>query len=129
MASSGEPRVVRGAQAPLLRGPDDAVSRLLIDGETGARAFSLAWLRFPPGGKTEPHVRDVEECIYVLRGRTRVTTGAGEFILEAGDALFIPADTEHAHENMGDTDLEQLAIFAPQGPERLFLDFPPATDH
>jgi quercetin dioxygenase-like cupin family protein len=111
-------RVTRASRTPLLAGPGDAVTRILVDTASGAAGLSMGWMRIPPGGSTDTHVREVEEAIYIVRGVSRIVFGEEAETLEAGDAIFIAPGTEHRHENAGEEDMEHLWFFAPQGPEQ-----------
>jgi quercetin dioxygenase-like cupin family protein len=119
-------RVVRADEIGAKRGPIDAISKVFLDEENGPRNMSLGWMRIPVGGKTDRHTRDVEEIIYLLKGRTKVVLEGEEAVLEPGDSLFIPAGVEHHHESIGDEEMEHLFIFSPQGPERGIRGLPDA---
>ena len=49
------------------------------------------------------HRRGVEEYIYVLRGRMRVTIGDQRVTLNQGDSLYFQADADHSFPNLGKT--------------------------
>ena len=117
-------KLVQSNKLPTLLGPGDGRTKILIDSQNGAENLSLVFIRFPVGGKTDPHTREVEECVYVIKGRTAVVTGDDRVEFGKGDAILIPAGTEHHHENIGTADLEQIVIFAPQGPEAGLRDLP-----
>lgn len=121
-------KVSRAAVLPTYSGPGDARTKVVVGPGMGAENMSLAVLVMPPGGKTDVHVRDAEECIYVVRGRTIVTAGKARVEIGAGDAIVIPAGVEHYHENAGDGELEQIAVWSPAGPERMILNLPLARD-
>jgi quercetin dioxygenase-like cupin family protein len=119
-------RVIPFNEVALHSGPGkDIVNKVLIDGESSdARHLSLGWIRFEPGAKTENHTREVEEVIYVVQGKTVVVANNVEYELNPGDSIFIPPGTEHRHENRGTEVLEQIFIFAPQGPEKALRELP-----
>ncbi len=108
----------------ILRGPEDGRTKVLIDAESGTRNSSLVEITFPVGGKTDPHTRDVEEIVYIVKGRTAITIAQKRYDLGPGDAIYIAPGTEHYHENIGDTELVQIVVFAPQGPEAILKRLP-----
>ena len=111
-------KVVRGNEGARKAGPGDAVTRILVDEHSGASGMSMGWMEFPPGGSTDTHTRDVEEAIYILRGRSTIVFDDEAIALDAGDAIFIPPGRQHRHENSGDGVMEHLWFFSPQGPEK-----------
>lgn len=117
-------KLISSDRLPTYLGPGDGKTKVLIDGQAGAKNLSVARILFPVGGRTEPHTREVEECVYVIRGRTAVVAGDDRVEFGEGDAILIEAGTEHHHENIGTTELEQIVIFAPQGPEAGLKDLP-----
>lgn len=117
-------KVIKASQVPTYKGPGDGETKILVDSDIKATNLSLGWIKFPAGGKTDPHTRDVEEYIYVIKGKTAVTAGNERLEFGEGDVIFIPAGIEHLHENIGSEDLEQIWIFAPQGPEQGLKDLP-----
>ena len=119
-------KVIRAGDGVVKAGPGDAVTRILVDERVGASEMSMGWMEFPPGGSTDTHTRDVEEAIYVLRGRSAIVFDEETVMLETGDAIFIPPRTRHRHENIGDGTMEHLWFFAPQGPERGLAGLPEA---
>lgn len=116
--------VVRAADASLLEGPGDVITRILVDRGTGAANVSMGHMRFPVGGKTDTHVRDVEEFIYAISGSGAVVFDDGRVLFQAGDAIFIPPGRRHYHENAGEVDFEHLWVFSPQGPEEKLRGLP-----
>lgn len=111
-------KVIKAAEQDIFRGPEDGRSKMLIHPGMGARNLSLGSMVFPPGGRTAKHTRDVEEVIFVVRGRTAIHADGERHELETGDAIFIPAGTEHYHENIGEDELEHVWVFSPPGPEQ-----------
>ncbi len=116
--------VSRADAVPVFKGPEDGRTKVLIDAESGARNSSLVEITFPVGGKTDPHTREVEEVVYVVKGRTAITIAQKRYDLGPGDAIYIAPGTEHYHENIGDTELVQIVVFAPQGPETILKRLP-----
>ena len=87
-----------------------------VSGESGSRNVTLRLVEIPvpkPGDK--PRGRhfhsEHEECIYVLSGRARLETPDAQHVLEAGDAILIPAGEQHVTRNTGAEPLMLLCFF------------------
>ncbi|QKW08346.1 cupin domain-containing protein [Streptomyces sp. NA04227] len=78
----------------------------------------------PPSGTLatppEQRVHEGYEWLYVLSGRLRLLLGEHDLILTAGEAAEFDTRTPHAFTNAGDTPVEFLSLFGPQG-ERLHV--------
>ena len=125
-----EPIVIHGDSATLYKGADGVIAKVLVDAEScGAENLAFGHISFAPGSKVPPHTRDVEEFIYVLEGTATILACGTKYILGPGDAIYMPAGTEHQHVNEdSDTTLRQIYIFAPPGPEKGVKAWPAATD-
>ena len=117
-------RVLRGDGVPVYEYAPAIKAKILVDSEAGASNVSVGWISFEPGAKTDDHVRSVEETIVVIRGETVIISEGQDYKLSPGDAIFIPPGTTHRHENRGSEVLEQVWIFAPQGPEKKMRELP-----
>jgi quercetin dioxygenase-like cupin family protein len=87
-----------------------------VSGESGSRNVTLRLVEIPaPGSGDKPRGRhfhsDTEECIYVLSGSARLETESGEFPLQPGDAILIPAGEQHVTRNTGSEPLMLLCFF------------------
>jgi uncharacterized cupin superfamily protein len=58
---------------------------------------------------------DTEECIYVLSGRGTTYADSGEYPLEAGDTMLMPAGEKHVTRNTGSQPLMLLCFFPVAG--------------
>lgn len=73
---------------------------------------------FPPGsGHPFHHHPQMEEVLYVLRGRAEQWLEAERRFLEPGDAIHISPGVVHATYNAGEDTMEVLAILSPAGAE------------
>lgn len=126
---SKEPVVVLGADQPLYRGGDGIVANVLIDAQTcETTRLALGNIWFGAGRDVPAHTRPCDEFIYVVEGSTTIKSYGKDFVLSSGDAIFIPAGTEHQHTNPNDTTLRQVYIFTPAGPEEAVRAWPIAED-
>jgi quercetin dioxygenase-like cupin family protein len=113
-------KVVKAGEQKVYRGPEDGRTKMLIHPGMGAKNLSLGSMVFPVGGRTASHTRATEEVIFIVRGKSAIHINGEPYELEAGDAIYIPPNTEHYHENIGDGELEHVWVFSPPGPEQLF---------
>lgn len=75
------------------------------------RAQMLNWALLPEGNSFQPHYHeDMQETFVVMRGRAKIAADAEEAVLEAGDAVIIPAGSIHRMENIGCGDVEYIAL-------------------
>ena len=110
--------IISKSTEPLRKFGDGAFLKILFDSENGAKNFAMGTVIINPKERTAEHVRDVEEIIFAHRGTTWVITDTEEYKLDEGDCILIPAGVTHYHANKGDKAIEQIWIFAPQGPEK-----------
>jgi uncharacterized RmlC-like cupin family protein len=71
-----------------------------VSAETaGSKSLCMRLVTIPPGGRAKPHLHaHHESAIYVLSGRAGTWYGPGlqqHVWLDAGDFLYIPANTPH----------------------------------
>lgn len=76
---------------------------VLIGEEEGAPTFAIRRFVLDPGTEVPRHTNEVEHGQYVLEGRYIAGIEGEEYVVEAGDSLFIPAGTVHWYRNEGDT--------------------------
>jgi len=85
--------------------------------EVPKSTVQFLWITAPPGAGIEPHKRNApgEECALVLSGKMQVCLDDAEFILQAGDAVFIQAYTVmHGWKNIGDEELVAIWVTSPR---------------
>jgi mannose-6-phosphate isomerase-like protein (cupin superfamily) len=107
-------RVIKPADAKRL-GLPGRVSLEPVSGETGSRV-TCRIAEIPvsePGDKPRgPHLHDgFEECIYVLKGSGMTVSESGEFPIEPGDIVLIPANEKHMTRNTGTEPLVLVCFF------------------
>jgi quercetin dioxygenase-like cupin family protein len=73
-----------------------------------ARGYHVSRYTYPPGTYFPDHTHAIDKIDGVLEGRFRMTTPAGEVVLEAGDTLEVPRGTVHSAEVVGDTPVVSL---------------------
>ncbi len=108
-------RVYKQADAKRL-GLPGRTSIEIVSGEKGALGVTLRLVEIPVPAPGEPqrgphHHSDTEECIYVLSGRATTYADSGEYPLEAGDTMLMPAGEKHVTRNTGSQPLVLLCFF------------------
>lgn len=88
----------------------------IVSGARGSHNVTLRLAEIPVSRPDEPprashHHNDFEECIYVLSGEGRTYADSGEYPLEAGDTLLMPAGEKHVTRNTGTEPLLLLCFF------------------
>ena len=87
----------------------------------GADRLGCSLYELPPGGKSWPYHYHAgnEEAVYVLAGRGRLRTPAGERALEPGTFASFPAGEDGTHRvvNDGDDPLRYLAVSTMRDPD------------
>lgn len=88
----------------------------IVSGERGSQnvTLRLAEIPVPRPGETPRAAHqhnDFEECIFVLSGEGTTFADSGEFHLEPGDTLLMPAGEKHVTRNTGKEPLLLLCFF------------------
>jgi quercetin dioxygenase-like cupin family protein len=87
----------------------DTTIQVLISAQE-APNFALRKFSMKPGGGMPRHTNTVEHEQYVLRGHAKIGVADQLYVVNAGDAVFIPAGVPHFYENIGDEPFEFLCI-------------------
>ena len=88
----------------------------IVSGEKGAHAITLRLVKIPVPQRGEkprgPHYHDTfEECMYVLSGTGTTYADSGEYPLNPGDSILMPAGERHVTRNTGREPLMLLCFF------------------
>ena len=108
-------RIVRipADSQPVFREPSTGFERRSLSPLYLGRGVDFVLNRLPPKAKTGPfpsHRQGVEEHLYVVKGRLKVTLGDEAHTLEAGDFLFYHGDLNHTFENLSNTVCEYFIV-------------------
>lgn len=117
-----KPIIVENDKIELRKLGEGCSCKIIFDSLNGANNFSIGTVIIEPNQRTGEHTRDVEELIFALKGQTYVITEDAEYKLEQGDSILIPAGIKHYHANKTNETIEQIYLFAPQGPEKPLRD-------
>jgi quercetin dioxygenase-like cupin family protein len=99
-------------------GAGKGTTRQVLIGPDEGPNFALRRFIMEPGGGMPPHTNTVEHEQYVLCGRARIGIGDRVVEVSADDVVFIPADTPHWYEALGDETFQFLCV-VPNGPDRI----------
>jgi transcriptional regulator with XRE-family HTH domain len=115
MAPAVEREIVHipAARQPVLRDDESGFLRRCISPVLPGRGIDWVLNTLPPDAETGnfvAHRRGVEEYIYVLRGRMRVTIGDQRVTLNQGDSLYFQADADHSFLNLGKSQCEYFLV-------------------
>jgi len=98
---------------PILRDDESGFLRRCISPVLPGRGIDWVLNTLPPNAETGnfvAHRRGVEEYIYVLRGRMRVSIGDERVTLNQADSLYFQADASHSFLNLGKTPCEYFLV-------------------
>ena len=102
------------AVTPYLTRDGSQIRELMHPAQHGNRAQSFAEAIVAPGAKTLLHRHRVSEEIYhITQGAGRMTLGALQFAVAAGDTLCIAPGIAHCIECVGDVALKMLCACSP----------------
>ena len=73
-----------------------------------ARGYSVSRYVYPPGTLFPEHTHPVDKIDAVVSGRFRMTLEDEETVLGPGDCLFVPRETRHSAEVVGDEPVVSL---------------------
>ena len=96
-----------------MRGGDGTVTirHYFTRDELQANARLCARLTLPPGASIGEHEHAAEDEVYlIVKGVGMLDDGQTESRVEAGDAVLTGNGASHAIRNVGDTDLEIIAV-------------------
>jgi transcriptional regulator with XRE-family HTH domain len=115
MAPAVEREIVHipAARQPILRDEESGFLRRCISPVLPGRGIDWVLNTLPPEAETGnfvAHRRGVEEYIFVLRGRMRVSIGDQRVNLNQGDSLYFQADADHSFLNLGKTPCEYFLV-------------------
>ncbi|MEM2256426.1 MAG: cupin domain-containing protein [Candidatus Bathyarchaeia archaeon] len=116
--------VVRKHEAPTFPAPPPSrkVTKILIDPVVGSKHVAMGFTVYPAGEKGAPHVHTGEETILILKGKAKISSEQGEYILEAGDLVYVPPNETHTLENFGMEELQFIWIYTPPGDEKVIRE-------
>jgi len=80
---------------------------------TPANGVSIQISEIPINSEQPLHRHAPEQCYYIIRGRGLMIIEREEWVVEAGDAVYIPSNKDHGIKNIGSKVLEYLTANSP----------------
>ncbi|MCH7928170.1 MAG: cupin domain-containing protein [Candidatus Dadabacteria bacterium] len=85
-------------------------TRQVLIGPKEAPNFAMRKFAIQPGGSMPKHKNSVEHEQYVLKGRARIGIGDEIYEVKKDDTIYIPANTPHWYECLGDEPFEFICV-------------------
>lgn len=102
------PTVTR--QAMTMPGAEKVDMQMLCGPADGCPRFAMRKFTIAPGGCTPRHQHDYEHEVYILAGQGVAFGHGAETPVQAGDALYVPANEMHQFRNTGQEDLQFICM-------------------
>ena len=93
---------------------DGFMTHLLIGrSNVGANRVSIQITEVAVGGAQFLHTHEPEQCYYIIEGKGRMTVGEEAQEVKGGDAVYVPSNSRHGIENIGDCLLKYVTANSP----------------
>ena len=104
-----------------LEGPAPRIEvRLLVSADEGSARLRVGEVTIVPNSRVPRHIHsNSEEAMVVLEGMLDVTLSGQRSTIGTGDAVLVPAGTEHGLVNRSDKPARLLFIFPILNPDRV----------
>ena len=114
---------------PFARG-DGVITTLLIGKDnTETTGFTSGLTSFPPGRNAPFHHHNCDEQVTIIDGDGEVEVDGKATRLKKFDTTYIPANSSHRFNNVGDGPLVILWIYASRHVTRTFADSGETVEH
>lgn len=119
--SKVSPFIVPPGDGHVIRGPAGGPATVKANTETTNGSFTLLEVGIGPkeGPPLHSHRRE-DEMWYILESNFRFIADDQIFMAEPGSFFFVPRQTAHCFQNLGDSPGKLLVMFTPSGMERFF---------
>ena len=109
---------VKRDKAERLEPSANSVSRVMLTADQTNGRYSVIDEIFKPGMKTPSHKHAYHsETFMVLSGKLKWTVGGETDVIGPGDLVYIPPDTSHMAEVVGDEPVHAIMLYEPGGYE------------
>ncbi len=109
---------VKRDKAEKLEPSDTSVSRVMLTADQTNGRYSIVDEIFKPGMKAPSHKHAYHsETFMVIAGKMKWTVGGETDIIGPGDLVYIPPDTSHATEVVGEEPVHAIMLYEPGGYE------------
>ena len=89
---------------------DDSVKVEAITDIPPAEEFRIVRARFQPGAGAQPHSHEWEHAMYIMKGTAKAVIQGEEAGVTEGMLAFVPRNTVHSIQNIGDGELVVLGV-------------------
>ena len=86
---------------------------LISPKKSPTRNLSVQISEIPAGSGQPIHKHEPEQCYYIIKGKGLMMIEEESKEVYAGDAIYIPSNSNHGIKNIGDAVLEYLTVNAP----------------
>jgi quercetin dioxygenase-like cupin family protein len=94
---------------------DGSVTVEVITDMPPAKEFRIVRARFQAGAGAQPHSHEWEHAMYIMKGTAKTIIQGEEAMVTEGMLAFVPRNTVHSIQNVGEGD---LVVFGVSGPPR-----------
>ena len=105
---------------------------LISPKHSSTQNLSIQISEVPAGSEQPIHNHEPEQCYYIIKGKGLMILGEESREVFAGDAVYIPSNSNHGIKNIGDDVLEYLTAntpaFSDQYESTLWPSAPPNSE-
>lgn len=102
-------KVLRPGERPLADRGGGAKTIPMVTGACGSQEILNGFTMFEPGARIALHSHNCEESVLVVEGEAIAMIGDQEYVLQAGDVTWAPAEVPHFFRNASST--QPMKIF------------------
>ena len=123
MSTAARPAVLRPSEIPARQRGGGARTIPLVTRRTGSTSFINGITIFEPGAAIPMHKHNCEESVMLLEGTAIAEIDGVEYLIQAGDITFIPANLPHRFRNVSDSEgMKILWIYASVDATRTLIE-------
>jgi quercetin dioxygenase-like cupin family protein len=104
-------RVIRASEAPSFEHTPGGYVRFFSGDQHEFGSLTVATSSNPSGGGVPEHRHPCTELFVVVEGPGVYTLDGVDMIADAGDVVFVPANTSHSFRAAGEDPLRHVAVF------------------
>lgn len=125
-----EATIIKAEDVPPFARGDGVVTTLLVGKNNSETTdFTSGLTSFPPGRNAPMHYHNCDEQVTILEGDGEVEVDGRKTRLKKFDTSYIPANSPHRFNNVGDSALIILWIYAARDVTRTFVETGETVDH